>query len=69
MVYVAFRLLFAFNVGIEIGQLLFVGLVLAAWWLLQSLPIRWPAGSIYVPAYAIGSLAVYWMLERSAAVL
>ena len=43
--------LFSFNVGIEVGQLLFVAVVLLAWSALQALPIRWPEKSIYVPTY------------------
>ncbi len=53
-----------FNVGVELGQLLFiaaVGLVIAAA-RLASLPQ--PAWAWRVPAYGIGSLATYWMIER-----
>jgi hypothetical protein len=55
--------LFAFNVGVEIGQLLFVGVMLAprAW--LRQMAARWTFVE-RIPAYAIGSLAVVWMLER-----
>lgn len=55
--------LFAFNVGVEIGQLLFVVAMLAprAW--LRRATARWPKIEL-VPAYAIGSLAFAWMLER-----
>jgi hydrogenase/urease accessory protein HupE len=56
--------LFSFNVGIEVGQLLFVGLVLAARVALRMLPVRWPQASALIPAYAIGSLAAYWVFER-----
>ena len=57
--------LFSFNVGIEVGQLLFVAVVLLGWSALQTLPIRWPEKSIYVPTYAIGALAVFWVFERT----
>lgn len=56
--------LFSFNVGIEVGQLLFVGLVLSARVALGMLPVRWPQSSALIPGYAIGSLAVFWVLER-----
>lgn len=59
--------LFAFNLGIEAGQLLCVGLVLTSAAALRRLPIRWPAVTQLAPAYTIGSLAVLWMLERLAA--
>ncbi len=58
--------LFAFHLGIESAQLLFVGAALASAAVLQRLPIRWPAVTRRAPAYAIGSLAVLWMLERLA---
>jgi len=56
--------LFAFNVGIELGQLFFVGVVLVGWALARRLPraVRRPLR--LAPAYAIGSLAVLWVLER-----
>lgn len=60
--------LFAFNLGIEIGQLLFVALALAAIALVRLLPIRWPRAGRLVPAYAIGSLAAFWVFERLAAI-
>ncbi|MFP8874364.1 MAG: HupE/UreJ family protein [Myxococcota bacterium] len=57
--------LFSFNVGIEVGQLLFVALVLLAWALLRAAPIRWPAKIIDVPTYAIGGMAAFWVFERT----
>jgi HupE / UreJ protein len=58
--------LLAFNLGIEAGQLLFVGIVLAGAAVVRRLPIRWPPVTQLTPAYIIGSLAVFWMLERLA---
>jgi hypothetical protein len=59
--------LLCFNVGVEIGQLAFVsalGLLFAlARGLRVSLPRAWRA----LPAYAIGSLAMFWVIERVAA--
>ena len=56
--------LFLFNVGVEVGQLLFVaavlGLLASARRPLASAP-RWAA---WVPAYAIGSVAMFWTLQR-----
>lgn len=58
--------LFLFNVGVEIGQLIFVAVVLALLWLLSRL--RWPAASprfaLTAASYAIGSFATFWFLER-----
>jgi hydrogenase/urease accessory protein HupE len=59
--------LLAFNVGVEIGQLMFVAALLALAWLATRLwrPMpRWAGG---VPAYAIGGLATFWFLQRLAA--
>ncbi len=57
--------LFAFNVGIELGQLGFVAVVLVFWAMLRKLPFSWPRPVQLFPAYAIGSLAAFWFLERS----
>ena len=57
--------LFSFNVGIELGQVAFVGLVLAVWALLSRLPFAWPRIVQLLPAYTIGSLAAFWFFARS----
>ncbi len=51
--------LFSFNVGIELGQLAFVALVLAAWAIARALPFQWPRWAAHLPAYVIGPLAAY----------
>jgi hydrogenase/urease accessory protein HupE len=56
--------LFAFNAGIELGQLAFVAIVLAAAAGLGAIRAPWPAWSGSLVPYAIGSLAMYWFLER-----
>lgn len=52
-----------FNVGVELGQLLFVVVVLIILRLL-SLKKNWPTFTKKIPAYAIGSVAAFWMIER-----
>jgi HupE / UreJ protein len=42
-----------FNVGVEIGQLLFVGACLALAWALRQLRVSWPRWATALPAYAI----------------
>ena len=63
--------LFSFNVGVEIGQLVFVGAVLAvmavAWRAGQRLRFSQPAWLWRVAPYAIGALASFWLVERVAA--
>ena len=54
-----------FNVGVEIGQLMFVGVVLALASALRQLQVTWPRWSEAVPAYAIGTIAAFWLIERT----
>ncbi len=57
-----------FNIGVELGQLAFVAAVLALWWLWQRSRLGWPGWLHPLPAYAIGTLATYWFLERGAGI-
>ena len=59
--------LFFFNVGVELGQLLFVGAFTMVAWFIARLHIPWPRWMEVTPAYAIGSLAMFWVLQRVAA--
>jgi hydrogenase/urease accessory protein HupE len=62
-----------FNLGVEVGQLAFVALVMAlAWWLpgamarLTLVGADWTRARLDVAAaYAIGTLAAYWLVERT----
>ena len=56
-----------FNVGVEIGQLVFVGAVLALIALIRSRKSLLPARLTLVPPYAIGTIAMFWGIERVAA--
>jgi hydrogenase/urease accessory protein HupE len=58
--------LLTFNAGVEIGQLLVLGVAFLMWHLLQ----RWPAFQrLRRPAlYAIGSMAAYWTIARVVAI-
>ncbi|MFP6663245.1 MAG: HupE/UreJ family protein [Deltaproteobacteria bacterium] len=56
--------LFSFNLGIELGQLSFVAVVVLAGFLLRPLLRRRPVWLDLAPAYGIGCLAAYWVLER-----
>jgi hydrogenase/urease accessory protein HupE len=58
--------LFTFNVGVEIGQLLFVVAMLAAGSLLARLPVLMPRWSAWTAPYAIGTVAMFWVAERVA---
>ena len=54
-----------FNVGVEIGQLAFIAAVLAGAWALHraaaTLPVWLPRMTVYV----IGSVAAFWVFERT----
>jgi hydrogenase/urease accessory protein HupE len=56
--------LLLFNVGVEIGQLLFVAASLLVIWLIQKTPLRKPDWTRFVTPYAIGSFAAFWFIER-----
>ena len=57
--------LFTFNVGVEAGQLIFIAAALGVIWVLKRIPMTWPAWSLKIPPYAIGSLAAFWVIQRT----
>lgn len=61
--------LFFFNVGVEIGQLAFVLLVLLLIWAHRRLDAVLPRWGEALPAYAIGSVSMFWFFGRLARVL
>jgi hydrogenase/urease accessory protein HupE len=54
-----------FNVGVEVGQLMFVSGVLVITWMIKKMKLRWPVWVEHGPAYAIGSLAAFWFIQRT----
>lgn len=56
-----------FNVGVEVGQLLFVTAVLTVCHSLRGMAARLPDWTARVPPYAIGSVAMFWVIQRLAA--
>ncbi|MGI9201802.1 MAG: HupE/UreJ family protein [Woeseiaceae bacterium] len=58
--------LLMFNVGVEIGQLLFVVAVLALTAIGRKLIKRPPAWVVPAAAYSVGSVAAFWTIERVA---
>ncbi|HKV12342.1 MAG TPA: HupE/UreJ family protein [Thermoanaerobaculia bacterium] len=61
--------LFSFNVGIELGQLAFVSAVLLATAALRRVPVAWPRLAKAVPAYGIGTMAVFWFVQKTLSLL
>lgn len=60
--------LFAFNVGVELGQLAFIAAVMGVFALSRRFGIAAPIEPYARPGapYAIGALAAFWMFERLA---
>lgn len=56
--------LFTFNVGVELGQLLFIALVYLLLFLWRKLNISLPNKAWRVVPYAIGTVASFWLVER-----
>lgn len=65
--------LLLFNLGVEVGQLIFIGAVLAAifaWrWSARRFILPAPRWASFVPAYGIGVLAAYWLIDRTLAAI
>ena len=57
-----------FNVGVEIGQLLFIAFVFAVIALARQVMRRFAVSQLAwtwrVPPYAIGSVAAFWSIQR-----
>jgi hypothetical protein len=56
-----------FNLGVEIGQLLFIAVILCLFTLIRRVRISWPRWADLAVPYAIGSIAMFWVIERVAA--
>jgi hypothetical protein len=58
--------LFAFNVGVECGQLGFIAAVFATWAVVRRIRhvARVEPGALRAAPYAIGALAAFWLFER-----
>jgi hydrogenase/urease accessory protein HupE len=56
--------LFFFNVGVEAGQLLFVAAVLAVMALWRRARVTVPDWDGLATPYAIGSIAMFWVIQR-----
>jgi hydrogenase/urease accessory protein HupE len=60
--------LLSFNVGVELGQLFFIGSVVGAitvaGWIARRGGIALPGWGWRVPPYAIGAVAAFWLVQR-----
>jgi hypothetical protein len=57
-----------FNVGVELGQLLFIAAVFGFAWLVRIAAVRVPRIWPRAVAYGVGSVAAFWVVERTIAV-
>lgn len=55
-----------FNVGVELGQLAFIAGVAIVAGAAKCMTIQWPKRADLVPSYAIGAIAMFWVLQRAA---
>jgi hydrogenase/urease accessory protein HupE len=53
-----------FNVGIEIGQIAFILVVLAVWYVIRRPLAPWQDRLFRVPVYVLGALSAMWCIER-----
>lgn len=56
-----------FSIGVEAGHFLFIGAVLSLMALLRRIRVPFPRWADLVPPYAIGSIAMFWVIQRIAA--
>lgn len=56
-----------FSIGVEVGHFLFIGFVLSIIALAVRVKLRAPRWAQLVPPYAIGGMAMFWVIQRIAA--
>jgi len=54
-----------FSVGVESGHFLFIGAVLSLIGLVRCIHISFPRWTELVPPYSIGSVAMFWFIQRT----
>ena len=54
-----------FNVGVELGQLIFIAAVFALGWVVRLSAVRVPKLWPHAVAYGVGSVAAFWVIERT----
>jgi hypothetical protein len=55
-----------FNIGVELGQLLFIAGVVAVATIARRIVTPLPTWAPQLSAYAIGAVAAFWTIERVA---
>ena len=59
--------LFFFSIGVETGHFLFIGVVLSLIALARRVKMPAPQWAQLLPPYAIGTIAMFWVIQRIAA--
>ena len=54
-----------FSIGVESGHFLFIGAVLSLIGLVRRINVSFPRWTELVPPYAIGSVAMFWFIQRT----
>jgi len=57
--------LLLFNIGVELGQLAFVGLALLLGRAFRVLDVHWPLLLQRLPGYVVGTLGAFWTIQRT----
>lgn len=57
--------LLLFNIGVELGQLGFIGAILLVYAIIKAVAWLRPQWVSVAPAYLIGTVAAYWVIERT----
>lgn len=55
-----------FNLGVELGQLLFIAVMFSLGTILQRIPILLSRRAVLAVPYLIGSVAMFWVIQRVA---
>jgi hypothetical protein len=58
-----------FSLGVECGHFLFIGVVLSLIALVARVRIPFPRWTELVPPYAIGAIAMFWVIQRTISIL
>ncbi|MXZ70438.1 MAG: HupE/UreJ family protein [Acidobacteria bacterium] len=61
--------LLLFNVGVEIGQLMVVGILLGLLYCIRTTRVRVPGAVTQMPVYVMGTVSAYWFVERVVSLL
>ncbi len=56
--------LLCFNIGVELGQLAFVGAIVVLERTLRQVRLVWPRWVTLVPGYAVGGMGAFWTIQR-----